>query len=118
MSRTYRRKKGEKPGRWITHDYVCVEEYEHSKKRNYRWKSGLWQDIPRTGKDLRTHLAEYRSDGHGHMNHVPKWFVKSFCNRPFRAKMKQEVRNIMKRGGDYDEYEFAPNKSIALWNWW
>lgn len=115
MSRTYRRRKGENPCSWITHDCVCVEEYS---KRNSRWKIGLWQDIPRKGNDLKYHLAKYHSDGYSHMNHVPSWFVNRFCNRPFRAKMKQEVRSIMKRGDDYMDYNFNPNKSNALWNWY
>lgn len=116
MSRTYRRRKGEKPSSWITHDFVCVEEFP--KKYGWGGKYGLWQDIPRTGKDLKKHLAKYRADGYSHRNHVPSWFVRDFCNKPYRAKMKQEVRNIMKRGDDYLDYDFNPQKNNALWMWW
>lgn len=115
MSRTYRRQRGEKPYTWITHELVCFEEFS---KRGRRWRRGLWEYVPRTGKDLKEHLNEYHSDGHMNMNMVPSWFVNSFCNRPFRAKMKQEVRSIMKRAGDYEDYNFDPHKHDALWSWW
>ena len=115
MSRTYRRKRGEKPSTWITHNYTCIEKYL---SRGYRWRSGLWQDVPRIGKDLKKHLAKYHADGYINMNMIPAWYVRDFCNKPFRSKMKQEVRNIMKRGGDYDEYNFDPNSKNSKWNYW
>lgn len=122
MSRTYRRKRGEKPCRWITHDYVCVEEFEYRSKswrgEWFKYTKSLYVDIPRTGKDKKKHLAKYHADGYSHMNHVPSWFVQAYCNRPFRAKMKHEVRNIMKRGGDYEEGNFDPQKKDSLWMWW
>ena len=118
MSRTYRRKRGERPSTWITHECVLVDDYTYNDRRTkVPWTRGLYEDIPRSGSDLKKHLAIYHSDGYSTMNHVPAWFTNQFCNRPFRSKMKQEVKNIMKRGGDYMDYNFNPNKHNALWNW-
>lgn len=80
MSRTYRRKKGESPGKHITHDCVMVDSYP---TYNCRWRREIWQDIPRAGKDLKKHLAKYHADGYKHMNHVPSWFVRIFCNKAY-----------------------------------
>jgi len=119
MSRTYRRRKGEKPSSWITHEYICVDEYTRKDKVILiSWIRGLWKDIPRTGNDLKKHLAIYHADGYSHMNHVPSWFVNQYFTRKDRAKERQELKRIMKRGGEYDDYSFRPYRRGALWEWW
>jgi len=104
MSRTYRRRKGEKPGTWITHDQVVVDEIPY-------------KDVPRSGKDLREHLAIWHSDNACVVGSPPKWFVRDFCNKPFRAKAKAEIRRMVQTG-DFEDYNFNPHKNNAMWNWW
>ena len=126
MSRTYRKRKGDSPSKWITHKDVVVEEWDHhshyfrgGKRVERVWTRKLYSHVPRTGKDLKKHLAlEWDSDNASYMGSPPKWFVRDFCNKPFRAKAKAEIRKMMQTAGDYDEYVFDPYKKNAKWNWW
>lgn len=121
MSRTYRRRKGEKPGTWITHDQVVVDEIPYKRKswkgEWYDYIHRLYKDVPRSGKDLREHLAIWHSDNACVVGSPPKWFVRDFCNKPFRAKAKAEIRRMVQTG-DFEDYNFNPHKNNAMWNWW
>jgi hypothetical protein len=125
MSRTYRRKKGEQPDTWVTHEMVPIEEFE---KKFYVFKSGkieerirtryLYVDVPLTGHALKKSLAKYRSDGANVMSSAPSWFVNKYFTRKDRARERQELKRIMQHGGDYDDYSFRPYKKGAMWEWW
>jgi len=113
MSRTYRRTRHGYGINKRNYEEHIVSDWVREKK--HRWK---WTRKALMGHELQKSINIFHSDGYRHMNHVPTWFVRDYCNKPFRAKMKQEIRNIMKRGDDYLDYNFNPNKSNALWNWW
>ena len=108
MSRTYRRKNEKWEYYWVTRDW----------KRDHTCKYGWFcVEYGLDGKERDQAINKFHSDAQRTMNQVPSWFVNQFCNRPFRAKMKQEVRKIM-QSGEYDDYNFDPCKQTALWEWW
>lgn len=106
MSRTFRRKKA-KPCKWVTHDYVRVDD---------SWR---WTFVPRSEKDLRYNVARFHSDcgsGDYFYRNAPKWYCK-MIDRIKRAKDNHELRRIMNTG-DYEDYNFNPRYKDAGWNYW
>ena len=126
MSRTYRRRKGKPAGSWITHECISIEEWDHHSKyfssRDGKWHDRVWtrhlyKEVPLTGHKLKTSLAKYHADKHNRFYSAPKWFVRDFCNKPYRAKAKAEI-NHMIQSGNFDDYNFNPPKHNAMWLWW
>ena len=123
MSRTFR-KKGKRIPEWVSHDeWVVSEEWDYHTGfyRNDEWHKRIWtkrlyKSVPRTGNDLKKKLAKWHSGKES--DTPPKWFVREYCNKPYRAKMKQEVRKLMKLADDYDDYNFDPCINHAMWDWW
>jgi|GEM_PF-5827899 len=103
MSRTYRRVNRDLP-EWITHDWKPID--------------GVWKDIPYEGKKLKKIVSiQYTDNGcciDG--NDVPAHYRKTI-NREFRAKMKQEVRRILKQH-DYENYSFNLYRNTVAWDWY
>lgn len=135
MSRTYRRKKfgkGKRPyNDWITHEWVKDESSAHEliRKVYYYNEGGIvdykkvscigydyyYKPLPESIKLI--NIAKYHSDNASLMTSPPKWFLREFCNRPFRAKAKAELKRLMK-SEDYYDYNFDPHKKTAMWMWW
>lgn len=106
MSRTYRRKNEQWEYNWVCRDWDKIGYPLY------------WKMVQLEGKSRTKAINKFHSDAQRTMNQVPSWYVNQFCNRPFRAKMKHEVRMIMKRADDYEDYNFDPFKKDALWSWW
>ena len=120
MSRTYRRKKKKTP-KWVTTDSVISESrdikfYNPWKEKVVVITRHLWVDVPRTGKDLRKHVADYHADKNSGYHSVPKEYCK-MIDRIRKAKDKAEVKRIMIQG-DYEEYNFEPWVRDAGWSYW
>jgi len=112
MSRTYRRKchgygtNKRNYDEWVVSDWVREEKP--------RWK---WTRKALEGQELQKAIKVFHSDNHKWMGSAPSWFVREFCNKPYRAKAKAEIRRML-QSGEYDDYNFNPHKRNAMWMWW
>lgn len=129
MSRTYRRTK--RSPEWVTHRTVFVYQGIKRKRKvtgeydpyqcpsnKFEYKIYTNVDVPRSGKDLKKHIKKYRADKNQGYYSPPSDFVNRCINKPFRARMKQEVIKVTKLADDYLDYEFEPYRKTAGWSWW
>lgn len=115
MSRTYRRKK-KKPSDWVTHDYQRVST---GVSNCGRYRTGDWQYVPYTGKELKEQIAKWHtSDNHPGIHSVPSWYVNMYHTRKLRCQDRMTLKKMVKEQNFDDDHIFSRRRRSAGWDWW
>jgi hypothetical protein len=107
MSRTYRRKSGEKPT-WLGIDWVdCY-------KPNGHWSHMVRIKLDPKSKQAVKELAKYHSDSwYKHSSQWPGWALAKYVQKPYRVETRRQLSNFKKD----NEYEVTL-RSIPKKSWW